>query len=198
MSLDPAHLPEYAARTTLRMFAALALSLVFTLTYATWAAKSERAGKLLVPILDILQSVPILGFISVTVVFFMSLAPGPGARRGIRGDLRHLHQPGLEYGVQFLSILAHGSHRTHRGRRIVPPLALDAVLAARGSLRHAGAGLEHDDVDVRRLVLRGRLRVDQRGTHHRGAARGRVRTSRSPSSRRISPPSAGRSPRCCS
>jgi NitT/TauT family transport system permease protein len=76
MSLDPSHLPEYAARTTFRMFAALALSLVFTLTYATWAAKSERAGKLLVPILDILQSVPILGFISITVVFFMSLAPG--------------------------------------------------------------------------------------------------------------------------
>ena len=73
ISLDPRHLPEYAARTTFRMFAALALSLVFTLTYATWAAKSERAGKLLVPILDILQSVPILGFISITVVFFMSL-----------------------------------------------------------------------------------------------------------------------------
>jgi NitT/TauT family transport system permease protein len=54
----------------------LALSLVFTLTYATWAAKSERAGKILVPILDILQSVPILGFISVTAVFFLSLAPG--------------------------------------------------------------------------------------------------------------------------
>src|ERR1700736_3413198 len=76
LSLDPAHLPEYAARTTFRMLAGLALSLVFTLTYATWAAKSERAGKLLVPILDILQSVPILGFISITVVFFMSLAPG--------------------------------------------------------------------------------------------------------------------------
>ncbi len=76
LSLDPRHLPEYAARTTFRMFAGLALSLLFTLTYATWAAKSERAGKLLVPILDILQSVPIFGFLSVTYVFFMSLAPG--------------------------------------------------------------------------------------------------------------------------
>src|SRR6202167_1394220 len=76
ITLDPWHLPEYAARTTLRMFAALALSMIFTLTYATWAAKSPRAGKLLVPILDILQSVPILSFISITVVFFMSLAPG--------------------------------------------------------------------------------------------------------------------------
>src|SRR5467141_4622387 len=76
LSLDPVHLPEYAARTTFRMLAGLVLSLAFTLTYATWAAKSERAGKLLVPILDILQSVPILGFISITVVFFMSLQPG--------------------------------------------------------------------------------------------------------------------------
>src|SRR5580704_623086 len=76
LSLDPIHLPVYAARTTLRMFVALALSLLFTFTYATWAAKSPRAEKLLVPILDILQSVPILGFISVTVVFFMSLVPG--------------------------------------------------------------------------------------------------------------------------
>jgi len=76
ISLDPSHLPEYAARTALRMLLALAASLVFTFTYATWAAKSPRAGTLLVPLLDILQSVPILGFISVTVVFFLSLAPG--------------------------------------------------------------------------------------------------------------------------
>lgn len=76
ISLAPENLPEYAARTTLRMLVALVLSLVFTFTYATFAAKSRRAEVLLVPLLDILQSVPILGFISVTVVFFMSLAPG--------------------------------------------------------------------------------------------------------------------------
>ncbi|MFZ3336004.1 MAG: ABC transporter permease subunit [Xanthobacteraceae bacterium] len=75
-SLDPRNLPEYAARTTLRMLIAMVLSLLFTFTYATLAAKSKRAERLLVPLLDILQSVPILGFISVTVVFFMALAPG--------------------------------------------------------------------------------------------------------------------------
>jgi NitT/TauT family transport system permease protein len=75
-SLDPRNLPEYAARTTLRMLIAMMLSLIFTFTYATLAAKSRSAERLLVPLLDILQSVPILGFISVTVVFFMSLAPG--------------------------------------------------------------------------------------------------------------------------
>ena len=74
--LDPSYLPGYALRTTLRMFAALACSLFFTFTYATWAAKSRRAAKLLVPVLDILQSVPIIGFLSFTVVFFMNLFPG--------------------------------------------------------------------------------------------------------------------------
>jgi NitT/TauT family transport system permease protein len=76
VSLNPWMLPGYVARTTLRMLAGLSLSLLFTFTYATWAAKSPRAGRILIPVLDVLQSVPILGFISVTVVFFMSLAPG--------------------------------------------------------------------------------------------------------------------------
>ena len=58
------------------MLVAMALSLLFTFTYATLAAKNKQAERLLVPLLDILQSVPILGFISVTVVFFMALAPG--------------------------------------------------------------------------------------------------------------------------
>ncbi len=76
VSLDPVNLPDYAARTTLRMLIAMAVSLLFTFTYATVAAKNKRAERLLIPLLDILQSVPILGFISITVVFFMALAPG--------------------------------------------------------------------------------------------------------------------------
>jgi NitT/TauT family transport system permease protein len=75
ISLDPANLPEYAMRTTLRMLAAMVASLVFTLIYGTLAAKSRRAEKVLVPILDILQSVPVLGYISFTVTFFLSLFP---------------------------------------------------------------------------------------------------------------------------
>ncbi|HEY1613302.1 MAG TPA: ABC transporter permease subunit [Rhizomicrobium sp.] len=74
--LSPWVLPGYALRTTLRMLVAMVFSLLFTLSYATWAAKSPRAGALLVAVLDILQSVPILSFISITYVFFMSLAPG--------------------------------------------------------------------------------------------------------------------------
>jgi NitT/TauT family transport system permease protein len=76
VSLDYWQLPYYAFRTALRMFAALAASLTFTFTYATLAAKSRRAEMVMIPILDILQSVPILGFLSFTVTFFLGLFPG--------------------------------------------------------------------------------------------------------------------------
>ena len=76
VTLNPASLPDYALRTTLRMFAALFASLLFTFTYAPLAAKSRRAGLIMIPILDILQSVPILGFLTFTVTFVMGLFPG--------------------------------------------------------------------------------------------------------------------------
>lgn len=76
VTLDPARLPEYALRTTLRMLAALAASLVFTFTVATLAAKSRKAELVIVPALDILQSVPVLGFLTFTVTLFMGLFPG--------------------------------------------------------------------------------------------------------------------------
>jgi NitT/TauT family transport system permease protein len=76
ISLDPRMLPEYALRTVLRMAAALVASLIFSLGYAALAAKSRTAEKILIPVLDILQSVPILGFLSITVTGFIALFPG--------------------------------------------------------------------------------------------------------------------------
>ncbi len=75
ISISPLVLPYYALRTTMRMFAALAASLLFTFTYATLAAKSRHAEIVLIPLLDVLQSVPVLGYLSFTVVFFLSLFP---------------------------------------------------------------------------------------------------------------------------
>src|ERR1700755_3434146 len=80
VSLDPANLPVYALRTTMRMLLAIVCSIMFTFIYAALAAKSRRAGMVLIPLLDILQSVPILGFLTFTVVFFMDL--GPASVRG--------------------------------------------------------------------------------------------------------------------
>lgn len=76
VTLDPALLPEFALRTTIRMFAAIVASLVFTFVVATLAAMSRRAEMLIIPALDILQSVPVLGFLTFTVTFFMGLFPG--------------------------------------------------------------------------------------------------------------------------
>src|SRR6202030_980341 len=76
ISLDPWRLPAYALRTVLRMAAALVASLLFSLAYAALAAKSRAAEKILIPALDILQSVPILGFLSITVTGFIALFPG--------------------------------------------------------------------------------------------------------------------------
>ncbi|HXW75207.1 MAG TPA: ABC transporter permease subunit [Steroidobacteraceae bacterium] len=75
ISLRPSALVGYAARTALRMLIAMLASLLFTFTYATLAAKSRRAEVILVPLLDFLQSVPILSF-SITILFFLRLTPG--------------------------------------------------------------------------------------------------------------------------
>src|SRR2546426_1154974 len=74
--LAPHYLPYYAARSTLRMFLALGASLLFSLLYGYIAAKSRRAERVLIPLLDILQSVPVLGFLSITVTGFITLFPG--------------------------------------------------------------------------------------------------------------------------
>lgn len=75
ISLDPSYLPGYALRTVSRMLIALFFSLLFTFTFATWAAKSKRAERIIIPIIDICQSIPILGFLSITIVAFIALFP---------------------------------------------------------------------------------------------------------------------------
>ena len=76
LSLDVAYIPYYTARTVLRMVIAFAAALLFTFTYGYVAAKSVRARKVMLPLLDILQSVPVLGFLSITVTGFLALFPG--------------------------------------------------------------------------------------------------------------------------
>jgi len=76
VSLDPAALPYYLLRTILRMFAALGVSLVFAFVFAAVAAKYRLAEKVLVPLLDVLQSVPVLGFQAIAIAPFIALFPG--------------------------------------------------------------------------------------------------------------------------
>ncbi|SFG64453.1 NitT/TauT family transport system permease protein [Duganella sp. CF458] len=76
VSLDPAALPYYLLRTILRMFAALGVSLLFAFVFAAVAAKYRLAEKVLVPLLDVLQSVPVLGFQAIAIAPFIALFPG--------------------------------------------------------------------------------------------------------------------------
>jgi NitT/TauT family transport system permease protein len=76
VTLQLSALPGYALLTTMRMFAAIICSLIFTFVYGSLAAKSKKAALVLVPALDVLQSVPVLGFLTFTVAFFLNLFPG--------------------------------------------------------------------------------------------------------------------------
>ena len=76
VSLDVIELPYYLLRTSIRMLLALAASLAFSFAFAAIASKNRTAEKVMVPALDILQSIPVLGFLSITVTGFIALFPG--------------------------------------------------------------------------------------------------------------------------
>jgi NitT/TauT family transport system permease protein len=76
ISLDPTYLPYYLLRTMLRMFTALACSLLFAFVFAAIASKYRAAEKVMIPMLDVLQSVPILGFQAIAIAPFIAFFPG--------------------------------------------------------------------------------------------------------------------------
>lgn len=75
IDLSPASLPAYTLLSLTRGMLAYALSLGFTLVYAYWAAKHRPSGLILVPLLDILQSIPVLGFMPALVVGLIAVFP---------------------------------------------------------------------------------------------------------------------------
>ena len=166
ISLDPSVLPEYALRTTLRMLTAIIASLVFTFIYGALAAKSRRLELVLVPLLDILQSVPVLGFLSITVVGFMALFPGRVLGVELAAIFAIFTEFGVEHDLQLLPVAEDRSARPRRGLAQFPVFGLAAFLASRGALRYARSRLEHHDVHVGWLVLRRRLRSDYGRQHH--------------------------------
>ncbi|HET9843146.1 MAG TPA: ABC transporter permease subunit, partial [Gammaproteobacteria bacterium] len=73
---NPIMLPSYALYTVIRMAIALCFSIFVTFTMGTLAAKSKRAERIILPFIDIMQSVPILGFLSISLLAFIYLFPG--------------------------------------------------------------------------------------------------------------------------
>ncbi|MDA8442970.1 MAG: ABC transporter permease subunit [Peptococcaceae bacterium] len=76
LDLNQALLPYYAGRSLVRMFLAYGLALLFTFVYARVAAYRPQARLVMLPMLDILQSIPVLGFLSVSVTGLIRLFPG--------------------------------------------------------------------------------------------------------------------------
>jgi NitT/TauT family transport system permease protein len=173
VSLDYWELPYYAFRTVLRMFAALAASLVFTFTYATLAAKSRRAEMVLIPVLDILQSVPILGFLSFTVTFFLGLFPGNvlGAECAAIFAIFTSQAWNMAFSFyQSLRTVPRDLDEVARGFRLT---GWQKFWQLEAPFAMPGPDLEHHDVDVGRLVLRRRLGGDhgRRHDHHPAGSR---------------------------
>jgi len=75
IDLSPSVLPAYAGYSLLRMLLAYLLSLVFTLAYGHIAATNQRAERIMIPILDILQSIPILSFLPAVTLALVAAFP---------------------------------------------------------------------------------------------------------------------------
>ena len=75
IDLSPWALPGYTFFSMVRGLVAYVISLAFTLVYAYWAAHDRRAERLLIPLLDILQSIPVLGFMPGLVLAMVALFP---------------------------------------------------------------------------------------------------------------------------
>ncbi len=79
ISLAPEVLPYYALRSVGRMAAAYVLSILFALIYGRAAAYNRRAEQVLMPLLDVLQSVPILSFLPVVLLSLSVILPQSAA-----------------------------------------------------------------------------------------------------------------------
>jgi NitT/TauT family transport system permease protein len=76
IDLSLAELPRYTFFSLTRGLVAYALSLAFTLAYGYWAAKDRLAERVLIPLLDVLQSIPVLSFLPGFLIAMVSLFPG--------------------------------------------------------------------------------------------------------------------------
>ncbi|MGC8718489.1 MAG: ABC transporter permease subunit, partial [Thermodesulforhabdaceae bacterium] len=76
INLNPRNIPSYAAQSLIRMALAYLLSLVFSIWYGYTASRSKMHERIMIPLLDILQSIPVLSFLPAVVLAMINLFPG--------------------------------------------------------------------------------------------------------------------------
>ncbi|MEC7030774.1 MAG: ABC transporter permease subunit [Pseudomonadota bacterium] len=72
IDLAPSSLPYYASRTVLRMFIALFISLICAFFFGALAAKNSLAEKIIIPAIDVMQSIPVIGFLEVSFLWIIT------------------------------------------------------------------------------------------------------------------------------
>lgn len=75
ISLDPKHLPYYMLRTTMRLIIGMIFSFIFALSIGYACAKNKHIARVCLPIINFLESAPLLGFLTFTTAFFLFLFP---------------------------------------------------------------------------------------------------------------------------
>ena len=177
-SVDISHsawaLPGYAFYSVVRLFSAYALSLVFAVGYGYAAAYSPRAERVLLAILDILQSIPVLSFLPGVMLAMISLFPS--------------RQVGVELGsilLIFTGQVWNMAFSFYSSLKAIPPELREAATVyrlqpvaalprTRTALRRHRAGLEFHGFGGGRLVLPDGLRNVRAGQARFPAARTRL------------------------
>jgi NitT/TauT family transport system permease protein len=76
IAISLSHLPYYTFCSFYRMLAAYIVALIFSIAYGMAAARGGQWERILIPVVDIAQSVPVVGFFPAAIYFFVALAPG--------------------------------------------------------------------------------------------------------------------------
>ena len=153
IDLSPSALPVYVFYSLSRGLIAYVLSLLFTLTYGYWAAKDPVAERVLLPLLDILQSIPVLGFMPGVVLALVALFPGSNIGLELASVLMIFTGQAWNMTFSFYHSLRSIPKDQIEGGDDLSLQLVAAVQVGRAAVLHDRPGLEQHDEHGRRLVL---------------------------------------------
>ena len=146
-------LPRYTFFSLARGLIAYVLSLAFTLTYGYWAAKDPVARRVLIPLLDVLQSIPVLGFMPGLLLVFTAAFPGSNIGLELAAIVSIFTGQAWNMTFSFYQSVRAVPQDLHEAATVYRFGWWDAFPPGRAALRYDGAGLEQHDEHGRRLVL---------------------------------------------
>ena len=138
IDLSPTALPIYAGYSLLRMLLAYLLSLIFTFVYGHIAATNQRAAVVMVPVLDILQSIPILSFLPAVVLALVAAFPHSNIGLELASVILIFTSQAWNMTFSLLSFSTHTSKRSERIFGSCASASLATLFEARSTLLMIG------------------------------------------------------------